>query len=275
MGLTAALLTLPMAAPAGALGEAVGDAVNDATDTVSDTVNETVSGTERAVSGAAGDDSGGDGGSAGDGLGEAVNTATGTVEEVTEGVREVVEKAAAGDVEGAVESTSQAVDNTVNTTSGAVEDVVSGLPAQPGAEASDGDEAVEIPEQQAEPSGPTRGGTATELEPDQAFADRSVSTSSGFSPRAAGSPRAPSAYNAPATSGLFDEDADPEAAEEDRLRSAQDPDIASLSSVPSPGDGSGPSVAGVPGALLATATALLVLVGAGHALHGLRRLDLG
>lgn len=251
-GLTAALLTLPMAGAAVGLGETAEDSLDETTKAVEETVEETV---EDVV------DDDGDASTA-----EAEDTTTSAADPDVDDLREVVEKTTQGDVEGAVESATSTVSETAESTTDAVGEVLGDPTGGPGDASGDGGEAAEVPQ------GPTRSGSAPRSEPDGVFSDRTASTSSGFSARYGGTSTSPSTYSPPATSGVFDEDS-PETVDDETLRSAQDPDVASLSSVPRPGDAAGPSASGVPGALLATATALLVLVGAGHALHGIRRLD--
>lgn len=250
-GLTAALLTLPMAGAAVGLGETAEDSLDETSKAVEETVEDVV-------------DDDGDASTA-----EAEDATTSAADPDVDDLREVVEKTTQGDVEGATESATSTVSEAAESTTDAVGEVLGDPTGGPGDASGGGGEAAEVP---AEPQGPTRSGSAPRSEPDGVFSDRTASTSSGFSARYGGTSTSPSTYSPPATSGVFDQDS-PETVDDETLRSAQDPDVASLSSVPRPGDAAGPSASGVPGTLLATATALLVLVGAGHALHGIRRLD--
>lgn len=247
-GLTAALLTLPMAGAAVGLGEAAEDSLDETSKAVEETVEDLV-------------DDDGDASTA-----EAEDATTSAADPDVDDLREVVEKTTQGDVEGAVESATSTVSEAAESTTDAVGEVLGDPTGGSGDASGDGDNVAEVPQ------GPTRSGSTPQSEPDGVFSDRTASRSSGFSARYGGTSTSPSTYSPPATSGVFDQDR-PETVDDETLRSAQDPDVASLSSVPRPGDAAGPSASGVPGTLLATATALLVLVGAGHALHGIRRLD--
>lgn len=243
-GLTAALLTVPLAVPAAALTEKVDEKLDE---------------TEKAVEEAEGADE--------DSLESVTSQAEGAAEKVVDGVQRTLENASRGDVEGAVDSASEAAGGATD----AAGEVLKGATGEelPQTPVGEGGEAAPAPPSESEPAplgGPGREiAGAPRIQPDGVFGDRSVSHTPTF---ASGiNTSNPAAFSPPATNGAFDE---PQTADED-VAAASSPDVAALSEAPG-GDGAGgPSPAGVPGVLIGLATGLLVLVGAGHAMHGARR----
>lgn len=260
-GLALTLLLAP-AGQAAALGS--GDVTDDTGDVVEDDVVEDA---EDAAEGADGDGEAASHESTDPGTGsveEATDTVTETAGEIAGDVRDVMEKAASGDTEEAVEAGPETVEDSVDRTSEAVNDVVNGV-VDGGTEIG-GDETTEISDSgssDGSDDGPRRTGSAPRLEPDGGVGDRSASVSNGFSRNIGGSAESPSSFEPPATSGAFDRS---RAAE-----SPREPDISSLSQPAGPSNAGVPNPRDIPVSLVLTATALLVLVGAGHVLHAVRR----
>lgn len=271
-GLTATLLLAPASGPALALGDSdltgdSDDSSGDSANLVGDAVEQTTEAVDDTVDAATGGEADATADEPTNPVGGAVQSTTDAVGEVTDGVREVVEKAASGDPGGAVDSATNTVQDTTNTVSGVVRDVVDG-----GAEA-EGSEPTAVPAPDASPNSPAdepepdtphRTDSAPRFEPDGGFSDRSASISSGFTRNIGGGNGSPSRFEPPATSGAFDS-----------LRgdssSAPAPDVDSLAEPAGPSTAGVPNPRDIPTSLVLTATALLVLVGAGHVLHAVRR----
>lgn len=264
-GLTATLLLAPAAGQALALGS--GDLTDDSDTSVEDPVEQTTEAVDDTV------DEVSDGAAAATAdeptapVDDTVESTTEAVGEAVDGVRQVVEKAASGDPGGAADSTANTVEDTTNTVSGVVRGVVDG-----GAEAG-GDEPSEVPGSDGspddpaddpEPDGPHRTNSAPRFEPDGGFNDRSASISSGFTRNIGGGNGSASRFEPPATGGVFD----PSRGDSS---SALGPDVDSLAEPAGPSTAGVPNPRDIPTSLVLTATALLVLVGAGHLLHAVRR----
>lgn len=264
--LTATLLFAPAAGQALALGG--GDLTEDSDGSADDVGEPTVEETEEAVDDATGAASGGDAAATADEpaapVDDAVEATTDAVEETTDGVREVVEKAASGDSDGTVESTAGTVEDTTNAVSGVVRDVVAGGVETGGddpAEVSSPDDPSDGPTD-PEPQGPHRTNSTPRFEPDGGFEDRSASISSGFTRNVGGGNGSASRFEPPATGGVFDPARG--------SSSAPSPDVDSLTEPAGPSNAGVPNPRDIPTSLVLTATALLVLVGAGHVLHAVR-----
>ncbi len=267
--LTATLLLAPAAGQALALG---GGDLTDGSDSSADAVGEqTVEETDEAVEDTVDAVSGGEAAATAEEpaapVDDTVEATTDAVGEAADGVREVVEKAASGDPGGATESTANTVEDTTNTVSGVVRDVVAGGVEAEGddpAEVSSPDDPSEGPATDPEPQGPHRTNSTSRLEPDGGFDDRSASISSGFTRNVGGGNGSASRFEPPATGGVFDP-------ARGGSSSAPSPDVDSLAEPTGPSNAGVPNPRDIPTSLVLTATALLVLVGAGHVLHAVRR----
>lgn len=265
-GLTATLLFAPAAGQALALGG--GDLTDDSDSSVDDAAEQTTETVDETVDAVSGGEAEATADEPTAPVDNTVESTTEAVDEAVDGVREVVEKAASGDPGGAAESTANTVEDTTNTVSGVVRDVVDG-----GAEA-EGGEPTEVrdadgspddgPADDPEPDRPHRTNSAPRFEPDGGFNDRSASISSGFTRNVGGGNGSASSFEPPATSGVFD----PSRGDSS---SAPGPDVDSLAEPAGPSNAGVPNPRDIPTSLVLTATALLVLVGAGHVLHAVRR----
>lgn len=264
-GLTATLLFAPAAGQALALGS--GDLTDDGDDSVEDAVEQTTEAVDDTGDAVSGGEAEATADEPANPVDDAVESTTDAVGEAADGVREVVEKAASGDPGGAVDSGADTVQDTTNTVSGVVSDVVDG-----GAEAEGGqptevsgpDGSPDGPADDPEPDGPHRTDSAPRFEPDGGFDDRSASISSGFTRNVGGGNGSASRFEPPATGGVFD----PSRGDSS---SAPGPDVDSLAEPAGPSTAGVPNPRDIPTSLVLTATALLVLVGAGHVLHAVRR----
>lgn len=278
--LAAAFLSVPAAAPAAALTGTVDDALNETEKVVSGVTNtggdsaddaggasEAASPVERAT--APVDDATRSVKDTVSGASEAVDAtvegAGETADRAVKGVGETVDHAASGDASGAADAATDtvtdAVDNVGRTVGNATQEATGGGAQPPQADPS--------PPPEPEPlGGPGRevAGAPT-VTPDGTFSDRTVSRTQPISSLNTSDPRA---FRPPATNGAFDAVAN----SDDDVTTASNPDVGGLTPLPDRG-ADGPSPAAVPGLLVGIAAGLLALVGAGHVVHGARRLTAG